>query len=302
MGIKGLHSAIKHLKSPTHLVELPDIRRVAVDASSFMIKGGVGYARDYYLGTLERMPWAEYCLDLAIMLHEHGIEPLFVFDGQRLPIKEETCTHRRESREKAKHDAEILEAHGMIDDAEKKWQQAFVLEQHMETETLDMLVTNNVVCYTSRYESDQCMASLWKQGIVDAVVTEDSDLIAYGVKRCIFKLKSDGHCEYYGASTEGAPEPKKRRVDVMLPSLNDEQIAQLCVLSGTDYNENIRGVGIKKVYTMIMQNSWTEIVQALSICGTLLDKMTQALDVFMHPEHFANPKFVSIQDICMQFM
>lgn len=291
MGIKNLHAALKHLKRDVHLVNLPAMR-VAVDASSFMVKGGVRHARAYFAGTLTRAPWAEYCLDIAILLREHGMIPVFVFDGERLPFKEDTCVQRREAREKAKEEALELEKIGLIDMAEKKWQGAFLLEQHMEDETMDTLVTNDVVCCTSAYESDQQMATLWKDGVVDAVVTEDSDLLAYGVKRCIFKLKADGWCEYYDASPlsvppeEPPPAKKSKVVDVMLHELTDTKIAQMCVLSGTDYNKNVQGKGIKKVYSMIRDKTWDECVEILGIGATLLQQMTNALRVFLHPEEY----------------
>ena len=288
MGVKNLHAALKHVKQDVHLSSLPGMR-VAVDTSSFMMKGGVRHARMYFLGSLgERAPWAEYCLEIAILLREYGMTPVFVFDGKRLPIKQETCASRRDTRQHAKADAEQLESFGLIDEAEKKWQQAFILEQHMEDDTLDTLVTNGVMCCVSAYESDQQMAALWKEGIVDAVVTEDSDLLAYGVKRCIFKLKLDGHCEYYDAlnTPEEEPQQKKRKVDIMLNTLSDTQIAQLCVLSGTDYNENVKGVGVKKVYAMLRNSSWEECLELLKVGPDLQQKMRDALHVFLHPGEY----------------
>lgn len=297
MGIKGLHAAVKHLKTETHLFHLEGITSVAVDASSFMMKGGVRYAREYHLGTLETMPWADYCLDVAVLLREHGMHPVFVFDGRRLPLKDSTCSQRKDLRSQAREEALSLESRGLIELAEKKWQQGFVLESHMEEDTMNMLVTNDVTCYAAEYESDQCMAVLWKEGIVDAVVTEDSDLLAYGVKKCIFKLKLDGMCEFYGADDVKPPEEKKRRVDVMLSQLSDDQVAQMCVLSGTDYNDNVPGVGIKKVYKLIRDHSWTECLQILNVGGTLLEKMSRSLEVFLRPHTFANTKWFSLHDI-----
>jgi len=33
---------------------------------------------------------------------------------------------------------------------------------------------------------------MWKTGQVDVVVTEDSDLLAFGVKKCFFKMDKNG--------------------------------------------------------------------------------------------------------------
>lgn len=45
------------------------------------------------------------------------------------------------------------------------------------------------------YESDSQLAEYRRLGIIDAVVSEDSDLLVYGINT-IFKLKLNGKCDY----------------------------------------------------------------------------------------------------------
>lgn len=49
------------------------------------------------------------------------------------------------------------------------------------------------------FEADAQMAYLARAGIVDAVITEDSDLLIYGCPRVLFKLERDGACAALGA-------------------------------------------------------------------------------------------------------
>jgi exonuclease-1 len=42
------------------------------------------------------------------------------------------------------------------------------------------------------YEADAQLAYLSKIGIIDAVLTEDSDLLSFGCSRVIYKLGQDG--------------------------------------------------------------------------------------------------------------
>lgn len=42
------------------------------------------------------------------------------------------------------------------------------------------------------YEADSQMAYLFKTGKVQLVITEDSDLIAFGVTKLLYKLNTDG--------------------------------------------------------------------------------------------------------------
>ena len=43
------------------------------------------------------------------------------------------------------------------------------------------------------YEADAQLASMYLTGRVSLVITEDSDLLAFGVKKCFYKMDSDGN-------------------------------------------------------------------------------------------------------------
>lgn len=45
------------------------------------------------------------------------------------------------------------------------------------------------------YESDSQIAKLITLGLADFAITEDSDLVVYGVK-VVLKLNQDGECDY----------------------------------------------------------------------------------------------------------
>jgi exonuclease 1 len=45
----------------------------------------------------------------------------------------------------------------------------------------------------SPYESDAQLAFLYKANIVDFVITEDSDLLPYGVEKVLFKMDPQGN-------------------------------------------------------------------------------------------------------------
>ena len=46
------------------------------------------------------------------------------------------------------------------------------------------------------YEADAQMAYMARNGIVDLVITEDSDLLAYGCPEVVFKLSRSGDCDH----------------------------------------------------------------------------------------------------------
>ena len=46
--------------------------------------------------------------------------------------------------------------------------------------------------YVAPYEADAQLTYMYLKKRVDAVITEDSDLLAFGVKVCFFKMDKNG--------------------------------------------------------------------------------------------------------------
>ena len=61
--------------------------------------------------------------------------------------------------------------------------------------TINALVTKNIEFIVAPYEADSQIAKLKRLGMVDAVISEDSDLIIFGVN-VILKLNQNGECDY----------------------------------------------------------------------------------------------------------
>jgi len=105
------------------------------------------------------------------------------------------------------------------------------------------------------------------------VFTEDTDLVAYGCPRVMFKLEKSGDVKELNLETLFAGPPEKTLAptdenvteDAVVgvgkkktgpPPLNFaewdyELFLSLCVLSGCDFLDNIRGLGIKKMYNIL---------------------------------------------------
>jgi len=95
------------------------------------------------------------------------------------------------------------------------------------------------------YEADAQMAALALDGHVSAVVTEDSDLVAYGTPRVLFKLAPDGSCCEILANRLG------RCRELNLAGWDAAQVLHLCVLAGCDYAPSVPGVGIKTAAQLV---------------------------------------------------
>ena len=90
------------------------------------------------------------------------------------------------------------------------------------------------------------MAFLAARGDVAAVVTEDSDLVAYGVPRVFLKMDAKT-----GAGVEVAATALPRCRELNLSGFTPDQFLQMCVLSGCDYVQSLPGVGPRRAAALL---------------------------------------------------
>lgn len=93
-------------------------------------------------------------------------------------------------------------------------------------------------------EGETLCADLCKRGLVDAVLSEDTDVMAYGCPVFLSKIN-------LGADTC----IRVKHPDILEGlELPEEHFLDLCIMCGTDYNKNIFRVGPQKAYEMIKRH------------------------------------------------
>ena len=179
--------------------------RAAVDAYSWLHKGAYSCALElqtgnhYWKKQNRDAPYVNYCIHRAKMLKFFGIEPVIVFDGDRLPAKASEEGTRRQRREEAKQKGRERLEQGNREGATFMFTQSLDISPRMGLELIVALKREGIEFVVAPYEADAQIAHLAKQprenGGVDVVFTEDSDLVAYGCERVCFKLDKFGACK-----------------------------------------------------------------------------------------------------------
>lgn len=96
----------------------------------------------------------------------------------------------------------------------------------------------------SPYEADPQLAYLLKSGIVRAVITEDSDLLAFGCSNIIFKMDRGG---------DGI-EIANSDIFKQVVGISDlEKLRYMCILSGCDYLPSLPGIGLRKAQDIVKE-------------------------------------------------
>ena len=168
-----------------------------------------------------------------------------VFDGADLPSKGGTEASRKSSRNEYR--AKGMQALRMQNRAAavEFFQRAVEVTPQMAHRVIKALRKLNVECIVAPYEADAQLAYLSNTGYVTAVISEDSDIIAFGAKVVLFKMDKEGYVDEFRQKLLGAV------TSMNLSGWEPERLTQMCIFAGCDYLKSLPGLGVKKAHAAI---------------------------------------------------
>lgn len=257
MGVTGLLQNLKEIQEPGTLEKYRG-KTLAIDTYGWLHRGLISCAQELCQG----LPTRKYITSImkkVDMLQHFGVEPYFVFDGAPLPTKAETANERRLRREEARQKADASYNRGDKKTAWKEYMKAASVSSEMAKSVMAELDQRNIKYIVAPYEADPQMVYLEKIGLVDGILSEDSDLLIFGCNRLITKLKDDSTC--IEICRENFNKVKK------IPGLSNysqEQLRLVAMLSGCDYTKGIPNIGLKTAFTLVKKyNNLEKILLAL---------------------------------------
>ena len=271
MGIASLLPLLKPAMQEKSLSEFRGMR-VGVDGNVWVHRGAFSCAFELACGQ-KTEAFIRYCCNLAQLLLSHGVRPFVCFDGKALNAKGDTALKRREGRQAATremenhleslremehtaagrpHDAQLqYEIAALRQRIERCAQTAISVTQEMVERTMAALRAMGVEVLRAPYEADAQLAFLAHQRKVDAVLTEDSDLVAYGCP-CVL-LKLDRHAGTVQRLLWSDLEQATAGSGLSLKGFTETMFLELCVLLGCDYLESIKGFGLKTAIKLMIK-------------------------------------------------
>ena len=177
-----------------------------------------------------------------VAFNKYNIKPIFVFDSAPHRMKEHTIKDRKKLREKfvQKYDEAITQ------DEKKKY--FYIKSGIKENEINDIIELINVFNYPiieAAEEADAELAYLTKNKLVDAVVTDDMDILVFGGTLI---LKNFSIAE-------------KRKIQVISldkllkdAKLSQNQLIDIAIILGCDYCSSVHGVGPIRSYQLIKEH------------------------------------------------
>lgn len=199
------------------------------------------------------------------MLLHFGVQPYLVFDGAPLPAKAGEEEGRRQRRRDSLLQAKDALSRGDNFMAHKLFTRAVNVTPEMAGRVIHAVrqaFGGRVRIVVAPYEADAQIAYLCRSNLCCAAITEDSDLLAYGVPTVLAKLDGAGAClrvdleHVFGKGEQprsaGIKDPCK--VNGKTVSLKDFDLGMfqvMCVLAGCDYLPSPAGYGIKRAYKLV---------------------------------------------------
>ncbi|XP_070257216.1 exonuclease 1 [Myotis yumanensis] len=261
MGIQGLLQFIKDASEPIHVRKYKG-QAVAVDTYCWLHKGAIACAEKLAKGE-PTDKYVGFCMKFVNMLLSHGIKPILVFDGCTLPSKKEVEKSRRERRQANLLKGKQLLREGKVSEARECFTRCVNITHGMAHNVIKAARAQGVDCLVAPYEADAQLAYLNKAGIVQAIVTEDSDLLAFGCKKVILKMDQFGN----GLEIDQARLGRCRQLGDVF---TEEKFRYMCILSGCDYLSSLRGIGLAKACKVLRLANNPDIVKVIKKLGHYL--------------------------------
>lgn len=246
--------------------------------------------------------FVDFAMSRVRMLKHFGITPYLVFDGDYLPSKSKTekerSARRKESRAQGLRFLEL----GKSAQAHQELQKAVDVTPEMAGQMIEELKRNGFEYVVAPYEADSQLVYLEREGLIDGILSEDSDLLVFGAKKLLTKLDQYGECIMIRRDDFTACK------EVSLVGWTDHDFRRMAIMSGCDYLASIEKMGLKTAYRLIRKHkSIDKVIRAVQFDGKFkvpanyLDTFTQAERTFLYqwvfcPKAKAVVNFSSLED------
>ena len=215
---------------------------------------------------------------------EAGIRPIFVFDGEPPEFKKEELEERKERREEA--EKKWKEAIERGEDAKKYAQAAARVDDYIIESSVKLLRLMGIPVVQAPSEGEAQAAYITAKGDTDYTGSQDYDSLLFGSPRLARNLAITGKRKLPGKNVYVDVKPEVILLDENLKKLgiSREQLVDVALLVGTDYNEGVKGVGAKKALSIIKKCG--DIFKALKLLKAEIDveRIAKIREFFLNPE------------------
>ncbi len=216
-------------------------------------------------------------------LVEEGIKPVYVFDGEPPRFKIATLEERKRVRVEAMEKWEEAKAAG-DETAFKHAQASSRVGENMIEDAKLLLGFMGIPVVQAPSEGEAQAAFMVKNNDAYAAGSQDYDALVFGSSIVVRNLAVTGKRKLPGKGVyvDVKPEIIEMEKGLVQIGISMEQLVDIAILIGTDYNDGIKGIGPKKALKLIKKHG--NIEGALAELNADIGHLMDIRGLFLHPE------------------
>lgn len=191
---------------------------------------------------------------------EAKIRPVYVFDGQPHPLKARTIQQRRQRKEQAEREWKEALERGDLETAKTKAQQTSRVTSDIIEQSKQLLAALGIPFIQAPSEGEAQASSMVQKGDAYAVGSQDFDCLLFGAPLLVRNLTSSEKRKLPNKQAYTSVHPERIHLESGLQKLeiSREQLVDIALLVGTDFNDGVRGFGPKKSLKLLKEKGSLE--------------------------------------------
>jgi flap endonuclease-1 len=186
----------------------------------------------------------------TVQFLEHGIKPVWVFDGVAPLLKGGVLEKRKKAKVEAEEALQVAIEEGNLEEAKRYSKRSVRITPEMTEDAKHLIRLLGVPVVEAPGEAEAQCAKMVTQGQAYAVASEDMDSLTFGAA---FLLK--------GFNNKKEPIVEVSLEEVLRSlNLTQNEFIDMCILLGSDYTTHVDGIGPANGYKLIQQYSSLERV------------------------------------------
>jgi flap endonuclease-1 len=262
MGV-ALRDIIAEYKTPVTWESLPGI--AAIDANNAL----------YQFLTIIRQPDGTPLMDRRGRVTSHlsgilfrgasfmekGIKPVFVFDGKPAALKQATIDERRKLRDTAGEKWKEALERGDEEEAYKQARSSTRVDTTIIETSKELLGLMGIPIVQAPGEGEAQASYMVAKGDARYVVSQDYDTLLFGAPLLVRNLTVSGKRKIRGRQITVNPERIVLADTLAGLRLTREELIEIGILVGTDFNPGIEGVGAKTGLKIVQKGEFARKIQ-----------------------------------------
>ena len=193
----------------------------------------------------------------TISFMSKGLKLAFVFDGEAPVLKQKERERRAEIKKAAEAQYEIAKERKDVEGMKKFAGRTARLTKEMVDETKELLEAFGLPVIQAPSEGEAQAARMCSNGDVYALISQDTDCLAFGTPRMVKNLSGSQRKKMNSKLSYESVKPQLLELEVNLKNLEltRDQLIALMMLVGTDFNiGGIKGIGPKNGLKLVKEH------------------------------------------------